>query len=112
MSKSNTQKAIEWFDYRLPIFSFMKHSAVEYPTPKNLSYMWNFGSLAGIALVLQILTGIFLAMHYKPDVNLAFDSIQHIMRDVNSGWLIRNMHMVGASFFFIVVYIHLSLIHI
>ncbi len=108
MSKSNTQKAIEWFDYRLPIFSFMKHSAVEYPTPKNLSYMWNFGSLAGIALVLQILTGIFLAMHYKPDVNLAFDSIQHIMRDVNSGWLIRNMHMVGASFFFIVVYIHMA----
>ena len=108
MSKSNTQKAIEWFDYRLPIFSFMKHSAVEYPTPKNLSYMWNFGSLAGIALVLQIITGIFLVMHYKPDVNLAFDSIQHIMRDVEYGWLIRNMHMVGASFFFIVVYIHMA----
>lgn len=108
MSKTKTQTAVEWFDQRLPIISFMKHSAVEYPTPKNLSYMWNFGSLAGIALMLQIITGIFLVMHYKPDVNLAFDSIQHIMRDVEYGWLIRNMHMVGASFFFIVVYIHIA----
>lgn len=99
---------IGWFDYRLPLFSFLRHSAVEYPTPKNLSYMWNFGSLAGIALMLQIITGFFLAMHYKADVALAFDSVQHIMRDVEWGWLIRNMHMVGASFFFIVVYIHIG----
>ncbi|RYG57982.1 MAG: cytochrome b, partial [Alphaproteobacteria bacterium] len=85
-----------------------KSSLVVYPTPRNLNYMWNFGSLAGIALVLQILTGIFLAMHYKADIHLAFDSIQHIMRNVEWGWLIRNMHMVGASFFFIVVYIHMA----
>ena len=98
---------IKWFDERLPIFSLIKHSTSEYPTPKNLNYMWNFGSLALVALVIQILTGLFLTMHYKPDVMLAFDSIEYIMRDVNYGWLIRNMHMVGASFFFIVVYIHI-----
>jgi quinol-cytochrome oxidoreductase complex cytochrome b subunit len=97
----------KWFDDRLPVLSFVQHHLREYPTPKNLNYMWNFGSLAGIALVIQILTGLFLAMHYKADVNLAFDSVQHIMRNVEWGWLIRNMHMVGASFFFIVVYIHI-----
>ena len=97
----------KWFDDRLPVLSFVQHHLSEYPTPTNLNYMWNFGSLAGIALVVQILTGLFLAMHYKADVNLAFDSVQHIMRNVEWGWLIRNMHMVGASFFFIVVYIHI-----
>lgn len=99
---------VKWFDDRLPLISMIKSNMVVYPTPRNLNYMWNFGSLAGIALVLQILTGIFLAMHYKPDVTLAFDSVQHIMRNVEWGWLIRNMHMVGASFFFIVVYIHMA----
>jgi quinol-cytochrome oxidoreductase complex cytochrome b subunit len=97
-----------WFNDRLPIGSFFKHAAMEYPAPRNLSYMWNFGSLAGIALVIQILTGLFLAMYYKADVNLSFDTIQHIMRNVEYGWLIRNMHMVGASFFFIVVYMHMG----
>ena len=108
VEKSITANPVKWFDDRLPLISMVKSSLVIYPTPRNLNYMWNFGSLAGIALVLQILTGIFLAMHYKPDVGMAFDSIQHIMRDVNWGWLVRNMHMVGASFFFIVVYIHMA----
>lgn len=98
---------ITWFDERLPVFTFVKHSLKDYPTPKNLNYWWNFGSLAGIALVIQIVTGIFLAMHYKPDSALAFDSIQHIMRDVEWGWLLRYMHMVGSHLFFIVVYIHI-----
>ncbi|TKW61910.1 MAG: cytochrome b [Blastochloris viridis] len=107
--ENDIRNTYQWFEDRLPILSFINNSVgSNFPAPRNLNYMWNFGSLAGIALVLQILTGIFLAMHYKPDVGMAFDSIQHIMRDVNWGWLIRNMHMVGASFFFIVVYIHMA----
>ena len=98
-----------WLEDRLPIISFIDNAVGRgYLAPKNLNYLWNFGSLAGIALVIQILTGLFLAMHYKADVNLAFDSVQHIMRDVQGGWLIRNLHMVGASFFFIVVYAHIA----
>ena len=107
--ENDIRNTYQWLEDRLPIISFINNSVgSNFPAPRNLNYMWNFGSLAGIALVLQILTGIFLAMHYKPDVGMAFDSIQHIMRDVNWGWLIRNMHMVGASFFFIVVYIHMA----
>src|SRR5215472_14567221 len=98
---------VKWIDHRLPIFSFMHHELHEYPTPKNLSYWWNFGSLAGIMLVVMIVTGIVLAMHYTPQANLAFDSVERIMRDVNYGWLIRYLHMNGASLFFIVVYIHI-----
>jgi len=98
---------IAWFDDRLPVFTVLKHATTEYPTPKNLNYWWNFGSLALVCLVVQILTGLFLTMHYKPDAHLAFDSIQHIMRDVEWGWLLRYTHMVGAHFFFIVVYIHI-----
>lgn len=98
---------IKWIDHRLPIFTFLNHELRDYPTPKNLSYMWNFGSLAGIALVIMIFSGIFLAMHYTPHVDFAFDSVEHIMREVNGGWLIRYVHMNGASFFFIVVYIHI-----
>lgn len=97
---------MKWIDHRLPIFSFMKHHLGDYPTPRNLSYMWNFGSLAGIALVIMIATGIFLAMHYVPHVDKAFDSVERIMREVNYGWLVRYVHMNGASFFFIVVYLH------
>ena len=100
-------KVVEWIDHRLPIFTFMRHELHEYPTPKNLSYWWNFGSLAGIMLVIMILTGIFLAMEYTPNVDLAFDSVERIMRQVNYGWLIRYIHMNGASFFFIVTYIHI-----
>lgn len=73
---------------------------VFYPSPSNLSYFWNFGSLAGFCLVLQIITGIFLAMHYVPNADLAFLSVEHIMRDVNLGWLMRYLHANGASFFF------------
>ncbi len=107
MSNKNIgSRVIGWIDYRLPIFSTLKHTLVDYPTPRNLNYWWNFGSLAGIFLLIQIITGIVLAMHYTPTVEGAFASIEHIMRDVNYGWLIRYIHMNGSSFFFIVVYIH------
>ena len=98
---------VRWVDHRLPIFTFMSHELYEYPTPRNLNYWWNFGSLAGIVLVIMIVTGITLAMHYTPHTALAFDSVERIMRDVNYGWLIRYIHMNGASMFFIVVYIHI-----
>ena len=98
---------VRWVDHRLPIFTFMSHELYEYPTPRNLNYWWNFGSLAGIVLVIMIVTGITLAMHYTPHTSLAFDSVERIMRDVNYGWVIRYIHMNGASFFFIVVYIHI-----
>ena len=105
--KKNTKGIINWIDYRLPVVSFLKHSAVDYPTPRNLNYWWNFGSLAGFFLLTQIITGIILSMHYTAHVDHAFDSVEHIMRNVNHGWLIRYIHMNGASFFFIVVYIHI-----
>jgi ubiquinol-cytochrome c reductase cytochrome b subunit len=88
-------------------YSFVHSHLIAYPTPYNLNYMWGFGSSAGICLVVQIVTGIFLAMHYNPDVNLAFGSVQHIMNDVNYGWLIRYIHANGASMFFILVYFHI-----
>ncbi len=106
-SNKSTKGIINWIDYRLPIVSFLKHSAVDYPTPRNLNYWWNFGSLAGFFLLVQIITGVILSMHYTAHVDYAFDSIEHIMRNVNHGWLIRYIHMNGASFFFIVVYIHI-----
>src|SRR5579863_866802 len=98
---------VRWIDHRLPVFSFMSHELNDYPTPRNLNYMWSFGSLAGIVLVIMILTGIILAMHYTPNSALAFNSVEHIMRDVHYGWLIRYIHMNGASMFFLIVYIHL-----
>jgi len=98
---------VKWVDYRLPMFSYMHHELYEYPTPRNLSYWWNFGSLAGIVLVIMIGTGIVLAMHYTPHVDYAFDSVERIMRDVNYGWLLRYLHMNGGSAFFFIVYIHL-----
>ncbi|AXO13679.1 MULTISPECIES: cytochrome b [Thalassospira] len=100
-------KVVKWVDDRLPVISMLHHSAYEYPTPKNLSYMWNFGSLAGFVLVTMILTGIFLVMNYTPHTDMAFESVERIMRDVNYGWLIRYIHMNGASMFFIVVFIHI-----
>jgi quinol-cytochrome oxidoreductase complex cytochrome b subunit len=96
-----------WIDYRLPFIASMEQHLTDYPTPVNLSYWWNFGSLAGITLVIMIVTGVTLAMYYTPDASLAFDSVQRIMRDVNYGWLIRYIHMNGASAFFLIVYIHL-----
>ncbi len=97
----------DWIEQRFPIFSFMKHTA-EYRTPRNLNYAWNFGSLAGIALVIQILTGLFLAMQYTPHISMAFESVENIMRNVNYGWLLRYTHAVGASMFFAVIYLHIA----
>ena len=107
-SKESSQNSgiISWIDYRLPIFSWFKHLG-EYKTPRNLSYWWNFGSIAGIALIIQIVTGILLAMHYVPHVDHAFDSVEKIMRNVNYGWLLRYMHAVGASMFFVAIYLHI-----
>lgn len=96
-----------WIEHRLPVFAFINKELIEYKTPKNLNYLWNFGSLAGITLVIMILSGIFLAAQYTPHVDKAFDSVERIMRDVNGGWIIRYMHMNGASMFFIAVYIHM-----
>ncbi|RTK93242.1 MAG: cytochrome b [Rickettsiales bacterium] len=97
---------IGWIDHRLPIFSWMNHFKI-YKTPNNLNYMWNMGSIAGIALLIQIITGIILAMHYTPHIDHAFDSVEKIMRNVNYGWLIRYMHAVGASMFFAAIYLHI-----
>lgn len=80
---------------------------ISYPTPKNLSYHWSFGALSGICLIIQILSGLFLSMHYVPDINLAFASVEHIMRDVNNGWLVRYIHSNGASMFFFVIFFHI-----
>jgi len=101
-------KMMDWVDERFPLSEFIKQDLTGYPTPRNLSYWWNFGFLAGFVLVLQVLSGLFLAMHYKPDALLAFDSIEHIMRDVNYGWLIRYIHSTGASAFFAVIFIHMA----
>nr|YP_010395083.1 apocytochrome b [Polyopes affinis]UQJ72524.1 apocytochrome b [Polyopes affinis] len=90
-----------------PIISIVNDHLIDYPTPINIHYAWNFGFLSSICLIIQILTGIFLAMHYTPHVDLAFASVEHIMRDVNYGWLLRYIHTNGASMFFIVVYIHI-----
>ena len=98
---------IRWIDHRLPFMATLEHELHEYPTPRNLSYWWNFGSLAGIMLVVMIVTGIFLAMQYTPSAMLAFDSVERIMRDVNYGWLMRYAHANGASMFFAIVYIHI-----
>ena len=106
--KSTIRKIYEWHEARLPIVSWLDHSlGTKYPVPRNLNYWWNFGSLAMFMLAVMIFSGIFLAMNYTPHVTMAFDSVERIMRDVNYGWLIRYMHANGASFFFIVVYIHI-----
>ena len=99
---------IKWVEYRLPIFHFIDESVGSgYPTPKNLNYWWNFGSLAGIVLAIMVATGIVLAMSYTPHVDYAFESVERIMRDVNYGWLLRYIHMNGGSMLFILVYIHM-----
>ena len=87
--KQFSNPVVRWIDHRLPIFTFLNHEAHEYPTPKNLNYFWNFGSLAGIALVVMIITGIALSMSYTAHVDYAFESVERIMRDVNHGWLLR-----------------------
>ena len=108
MVKKFKNKTLAWLDYRLPIFSVLREALVDHPTPRNLNYWWNFGSLAGITLIIMIVSGLVLSMHYVPHVDFAFDSVEHIMRDVNYGWLIRYIHSVGASMFFLIVYIHMA----
>jgi len=93
---------------RLPGFSFINNHLINYPTPSTLNYLWNFGSLAGIFLVIQIITGLFLSIHYSATTELAFDSVERIVRDVNYGWLLKNIHANGASFFFLIIYIHIA----
>jgi len=96
-----------WVDERLPIIRFSKEHLMDYPTPKNLNYWWTFGGILALMLGIQIVTGIVLAMHYTPNVALAFDSVEHIRRDVNSGRIIQGVHAVGASMFFFAVYMHI-----
>src|SRR5215510_2842204 len=98
---------LEWVDARFPATTLWKEHLSEYYAPKNFNFWYFFGSLALLVLVIQIVTGIFLVMHYKPDAQLAFASVEYIMRDVPWGWLIRYMHSTGASAFFIVVYLHM-----
>jgi len=107
-SKYQPNSAIEkWLHDRLPIVAFAKDHLMDFPTPKNLNYWWTFGGILAVMLVVQIVTGIVLVMHYTPQVDFAFNSVEHIMRDVNYGWMLRYMHFNGASFFFIAVYIHM-----
>jgi len=96
-----------WLDARLPVVRMMHGQFVEFPIPRNLNYMYTFGGILMIMLVSQIITGIVLVMHYTPHADMAFSSVEHIMRDVNYGWLLRYMHAVGASMFFIAVYLHI-----
>ena len=96
-----------WFESRLPIGGLVHSSFIAYPTPRNLNYFWTFGAILSFMLVAQIITGIVLAMHYTPHVDHAFQSVEHIMRDVNWGWFMRYSHANGASMFFIAVYIHM-----
>nr|AFU06467.1 cytochrome b [Belonesox belizanus] len=91
-----------------PLLKIANNALVDLPAPTNISTWWNFGSLLGLCLIIQILTGLFLAMHYTSDISTAFSSVAHICRDVNFGWLIRNMHANGASFFFICIYLHIG----
>nr|YP_009355428.1 cytochrome b [Acanthocepola krusensternii]BAX03668.1 cytochrome b [Acanthocepola krusensternii]BBU26033.1 cytochrome b [Acanthocepola krusensternii] len=91
-----------------PLLKIANHALVDLPAPSNISAWWNFGSLLGLCLMLQIVTGLFLAMHYTADVSMAFSSVAHICRDVNFGWLIRNLHANGASFFFVCIYLHIG----
>jgi quinol-cytochrome oxidoreductase complex cytochrome b subunit len=96
-----------WLDSRLPLIRFASDTMVDFPTPKNLNYWWTFGGILAFCLVTQIVTGVVLAMHYDPSAANAFNSVEHITRDVNYGWLLRNIHANGASMFFLAVYIHM-----
>ncbi len=97
----------KWLDDRLPLVRLAHDSFVDFPTPKNLNYWYTFGGILTVCLVVQIITGVVLAMHYTPHTDMAFASVEHIMRDVNYGWLMRYVHANGASMFFIAVYIHM-----
>jgi quinol-cytochrome oxidoreductase complex cytochrome b subunit len=111
MSEHSTYQpgnAVEkWLDDRLPLIRFSKEHLMDFPTPKNLNYWWTFGAILAVMLVVQIVTGVILAMHYTPNVTMAFDSVEHIRRDVIGGRIIQGVHAVGASMFFAAVYIHI-----
>src|SRR3981189_3748 len=98
---------IAWIERRLPIFGLIHSSFIAYPTPRNLNYWWTFGGILSFMLAVQIVTGVILAMHYTPEATMAFNSVEGIVRDVNYGWLLRNLHACGASMFFVAVYIHM-----
>jgi len=98
---------LKWLERRLPIIGLVHSSFIAYPTPRNLNYWWTFGGILTFMLAAQIVTGIVLVMHYTPHADMAFNSVEHIMRDVNYGWLIRYLHSNGASMFFVAVYIHM-----
>ncbi len=101
------QKVLRWIDERYPLTKVWEEHLAKYYAPKNFNFWYFFGALSLLVLVLQIVTGIFLTMHYKPDTELAFDSVEHIMRDVSWGWLMRYLHSTGASLFFVVIYLHM-----
>src|SRR5579871_4508893 len=102
-----TNPVLKWIERRLPIFGLVHSSFVAYPTPRNLNYWWTFGAILSMMLAVQIVTGVILAMHYTPHADLAFKSVELLVRDVNYGWLLRNMHACGASMFFFAVYVHM-----
>lgn len=102
------RRTVEWMDERFPLSEFIERHVTGYPTPRNLTYLWNFGSLAGAFFALQVVTGVWLAMYYKPDTGLAFGSVQHIMRDVHWGWLIRYLHALGPTGLFFAIYVHMG----
>jgi ubiquinol-cytochrome c reductase cytochrome b subunit len=104
---SFSNPVVRWIDQRMPVFTMMQKEYGTFPTPRNFNYFWNFGALAMVNLVIMIASGIFLAMNYTAHTSMAFDSVERIMRDVNYGWLIRYVHMNGASMFFIVVLVHI-----
>ncbi|MEO8626831.1 MAG: cytochrome bc complex cytochrome b subunit [Betaproteobacteria bacterium] len=104
---TKAQSVLNWVDERFPVTAFWKNHLSEYYAPKNFNFWYYFGSLALLVLVIQIVTGIFLTMNYKPDATQAFQSVEYIMRDVQGGWLIRYIHSTGASMFFVVVYLHI-----
>jgi quinol-cytochrome oxidoreductase complex cytochrome b subunit len=107
VTKARFPNAVQWIEHRLPVFTFLRHELREYRTPTNLNYLWSFRSIAGVVLVIMIVTGVALTMHYVPTAEGAFASVEHIMRNVNYGWLIRYAHTTGASMFFAAVYIHI-----
>ncbi len=106
-NKTNNKGLVAWIDDRFPLSSFIKNHLTQYYAPKNFNFWYFFGALSLFVFVMQILTGIFLTMHYKPDASMAFESVEYIMRDVSFGWLIRYMHSTGASLFFVVIYLHM-----
>ena len=101
-------QVVQWINDRLPIFTMVQKEYGVFPMPKNANYLWSFGGILMLMLGIMIISGIFLAMNYTPHTGYAFDSVERVMRDVNFGWLMRYVHMNGASFFFIAVYIHIS----